>query len=869
MLKRSGLPFYTRVAVGTLMLLFGLHNSSSAQRNDAETQTTVTVRVPEAIDGGHLLFGVPLQGVKSPRHVAVYDESKNFVQADVFPLQNWQTQSKRWALIALPITSDSTKTRTLTIDWEKPLAPFEPGIQLNEMGSGELAIVNRHYDLRITSKGIASISTPTAEFEDIDWQPGLRLYQEEKLLTPDETGEIEILYNGNLYKKVRIVNQISGQVQMHQEFDFFAGSPYIKSQVRFINTSSEAVSLDGLVPLNIQFTGAQAKAVGLRDDIMIPTSHFSYHQGKHDWLLALSDTINVRGRDFELNEWAAIKLKNGVTVQWITPDFQELAADLIDRENVWEFKNDRLSMQYYRPLSDGAKDQVMLTKGMAKTFTHWMVFTGENESFASHAKKIHNMPYAIYDPSYLAKEGLMLEPRNMASIPLDINPLLTALQPVPAPLLSTATEKYEVGGMLYGIYPDIHETSSSLSGDVSLALIHGYLKWGDPMLRQIAYQHTLLQADWGVSHVIGTYDPIENPVAYPSFEGLLTGYLLWGDPWLLESAKQQAQNITGTPRNLGVSRGGDTQTRSLSSEANTRSWTLEQTLAANALNQMADILGESDLQETSKTMTSYLQSQQTSAGSWEYASQDISPSLLTGLVNQKLWHLYKQSQDENVKNSFLKGIEWSIYRQTSIDETYPGLFSAKEETKWDELAEWRLIYQATAQQADALNKAYQLTQNQDYFYAAHAGWYNVLTQGWLQQAQDNSNLMSAHLAIEGIPDFFEAAVRDELPMVIGNPDMLHDQALWMGPKATWDKKQFSFALKHTPAPVADAESNHTSTQEEKVLSIYFPAGEPQEVRVNEKVVDFTYNENLAIIECSIPLGTSDQTYQVVVALKGA
>ncbi len=861
MLKLPGLPVGVRVSVISGILAWSfVMNILHAQnkKNIPEESIPVTINIPNPVEGGHLLFGIPLGSAKTPNHVSVYDESGNFLEADVFPLQNWQSQNNRWALIAMPITDTSSAQRQLYISLDELNPPLEPGIQLAEMSSGEMAIVNRYYDLRISPSGISSISTPTASLEKVDWAPGIITYGDNKPLRASTNGEVIKLYDGNLYKKIRTVSTLNNGITVHQEYNFFANSPYIKCQTRFINTLTEDISLAGLMPLDINMPGAEAIAVATGKDQFVNTSQFTLHQGKHDWLLSMGEQSDIRGRTLFPKEWVALKLNNQVEIQWVFPNFQEMAAAQEDRESILSLKNGHFQLKHYQPLSDGSKDNIHLKKGMARTFTYWMIFSPEHESFESHGESIDKMPHVVYDLDYLSSNGLDVVKKTPKAFQSEVNLIRNTFQQIPPsvsiPALSNA---YDIGGMSFGLYTHVHE-SPHPNEDLTLQLLHTYLSSSKQDFSRIAYEQALLQADWGVLHNKELAEQgfdYENPVAYPSFEGLLLGYLVWGDPWFMEAAQKKGREISPSSTR-GVSRGQTVAARSLTATNSIE--IIDQSSVATSLIRLADLTGEASYRQSAVEMVSNIQDQQEESGIWssKRMSSSWDGTITTAEISQALWPLYFKYKDESLKNALLKGSSWLLYQQAELSDRYPGMFM--EDTEANSAVLDHEAYTTTATVANILLDAFTATNDTKYFYASNAAWFSVVNQ----QPVDMSNMYGSQTALTGFPKFAQTALESKLPALIGIESSSQSLFPWvgMGNQISWDEKKFIFDLKSH----LNDQQNKGNTDAPISLNIYFPFDKPSQVLLNGTSVEFEFDEQNALLSCKLVLEGDSKVYRVEV-----
>jgi len=614
--------------------------------------------------------------------------------------------------------------------------------------------------------------------------------------------------------------------------------------------------------------GANALAVGAGIDQIVPASEFTLHQGSDDWILALDNQPDLRGRTPFSREWASIRLRNEVEIQWVFPYFQEMTAALSDRESVLSLKNGRFYVQHYKPLSDGAKKNVKLKKGMARTFTYWMIFNSSEDQWATRAASISQMPYISYDLEYLSGSGF--------SMPVGIQPIIDSrLAPVQKSLteipyttsIPEISNTYQIGGMSYGLYSHVHKTLKDnvplhLGEDITLKLIHAYLRSLDTKLAEAAYQHALLQADWGTLHndqwASHNFD-YQNPVAYASFEGLLLGYVLWGDPWLLEAARKHAQAATGQSGTLsrGLSR-GEAQPSGEPSLSNER--LLEHSASAISLIRMSDLSGEEQFRQTAAQMVNQLQRQQQETGSWvlrQTPNNSLEETLTTAEIKNSLWPLYFRFKDETLKSTLLKGTSWLTGQQNNIPDTYPGMFTAYLDLTGQESHEsWALANAITASMARGLLQAFIASGTIEYFYASNAAWISTLNQ------KNNPPVYGAHAMLTDYPEFVQLANQRKLPALI-SIDVPQKISIWMGmgPTTSWDGKRFIFDVKWEEMPGKSI----TTKSNEVMLNVLFPHEKPGQVLVNGNPVKFEFDEKNFILKLGFSRVAEKSIYRIEIA----
>ena len=513
--------------------------------------TSFSIPFTQPITGSHVKMGIPLPEGISPQQVSIYDEKGMYIQADVFPLYSWPGINQRWALVAFPAISQTGEQQIYSLRFDKPAPPQEEGIKLEESANGELTLSNFFYRLTFGAAGIQSIGSTSSGPATLTWRSGVLRPGATELASPTNNGSLEILYNGNLYKKIRLKQEISKGVQVYQEWDLFANSPYVHYQTRIINTSPDRLDLSNLLPLYIKFSEQVSQGmVGIRPDEAFDSHSFSLHQSKHDWLATMAERENLRGNTGELSEWISLELSNGVKTQWLFPEFQEMAVAFTDRESVLSFKQNSLKLQPYKPLYGEQESQVVLPGGQARSFSAWMVINPIETNWEQHALLCKEMPQVIYDRSYVSSSQLLPEPASNVHFDYFLAPLALRSGTTPT---NTTDSKFPLMGLDYGwnVAAQDRLQQPEIRWDLSRTLIQNYLRLGEGKMGTSAYQYALLQADRGVNRNSLSNLPSDHPATSNHVEGLIAAYYIWGEPWFKEAADILANKSTLASRGGG------------------------------------------------------------------------------------------------------------------------------------------------------------------------------------------------------------------------------------------------------------------------------------------------------------------------------
>ena len=791
---------------------------------DAAGQVQVIVAFPEPVSNAPLTFGIPVGQAEAPEHVTLLDGRGRPIPADVSTLGNWESQPARWALISCVVSSPKGKPRRLRVRWGED-APRSPG---GPSAASTLA-------------GGPALGSSCA------------LIREDGEVLRPAAPEITILREGPVHRRVRAVSRPAEGLELHEEADWYAGSPFVRCRSRFINRTVSDIALAGIVPMEMPVGSGAPVTVGLGDGLSAECESFDVVQRAFGWTERVDGTVFASAAD-DLSEWVVMEGGSGGRLMLVFPHFQEMAAGDDDLESVLSFDGDTLRLHHYRPISDTA--DVRLRGSMARTFEYWLIVNPEPGTEAALARAVKAMPYVVHDREHLTRMGVFQE-RSVSRL-YDDELLEGALYFLRARVpraeylrCGRGTEPgpdksgegaYEVdlhaGGMLFGevfqyftpepTEGDIRFYTEELglspehvvtggryayrNGDIPLALWQQYLRTGDARLAAFAPIHTQLFADYAVSHApqslgIGHYycDWYANPYVYQRFEGLLLGYLATGEEWWLESATNMAEYCVRAWRDDDPCDGslngglGGVQTRS--------------PYIAKMLLRLHDVTGEAQYVRTARRLGEWAAKWQEPEGWWTMhpgTGRDFRCTpIFAGYICQGLWPVYKRTGEEALLTYLLRAADWYVEMQEDARGSNPGTFP---NSYWygEHISADNPIsgnYATTQHAANTLLQAYRATGEEPYFYSANAAWLSVLNhqtpEGGVPLGNSIQGSVWSHVMVESLPDFAAAAETDDLPIVLTSETGVPGDS-FMGKGATYEDGIFTFELKHrseSPLPV--------------------------------------------------------------------
>ena len=886
-------------------------------RSYAGGETTIKVMFPEAIQRAPLTFGIPLGQVASPRHVVLLDEDGRPVPADFAPLGDWDKQPARWTLVSCVLDgSYAGDQRRFTLRWGEEAASIEQSVTFQtplrmRVDGQTVEVVNTHYAMTLTPAGITSMNVRGKEVELRGWGP--LLTAEGNVVLWPMKGEIRVLCDGATRKAVRFTTQASRELELHQEFSFHAGSPYVRCDVRFINRSTKDLPLEAIVPLQAELTNVTKTRLGFGGPAARDTLRFCIRQEAFGWT---SDVEGGRGSpsgtEDNLGEWVCLRFGKDASLMLVFPHFQEMAAGDDDVASVYMFDGRMLSLRHYTPTSPTA--DVRLRGTMARTCTYWLVFDPPVGEEARVAQAVKAMPYVMYDRQHLTEMGVF--PEQAVSRLFDKELTQAALYfkraQVPRPEYVRCSRGadpgpdksgegfYEVdlhaGGMVFGEvfqYFTPKPTKSILeryrdeigiarehiitggsctyrNGDIVLALFQQYLRTGNRVLHGFARIHAQVFADVSVSHApesagLGHYycDWYGNPYVYQRFEGLLLGALVTGDMWWFETAQAMADYCVrawkdGQPQDGRLDGGlGGVQHRS--------------PYIAKMLLKMYEVTGKKEYADTAVRLAKWIIPLQEPEGWWrdtpgatrEYRNSPI----FAGYTCTGLWPLYHATRNKALLGSLMKAVDYHVGMQEDVSGNNPGAFpnsywyrveeGSQSKTPIPEKIEITGNFATTSHWADVILQAYLVTGDQDYFYSANAAWAGVLyhqtPEGGIPLSSGHEGSVWGHVMVESLASFAAVAEEHKLPIVLGSRARA-PISCFMGKGASYKDGVFTFELKY----------RH---EDDVLVRVFFPAGAPVEVTVNGKAVRHRYDPKCRAVAFKVPASNEFRTARVVVREK--
>ncbi len=419
----------------------------------------------------------------------------------------------------------------------------------------------------------------------------LGVYRQER----DEAAIVK-LFDGPHYKRYRVSSRffhsqrLNRPFRLHFEVETWADSPYLMVHSRFINeTFKETMSdlvLFAFAPGGANHTAAVS---GVDEDEFSGGTEMSVRQRRDEWVVRADGADLARGLENDLGEWARIA-RDGEAVTLVVPDFQGFGPAEPDLESVLSATaGGGLELRHYSPLNSGTNTGGTITfwNSAARTFRMALHAGPDSLSGPAVAVPIRQLPSIQYDRAFLTSQGTFAEDRvtriydqvtlegtryfDRARALRQDYPRLGRGMP---PQKGEGFEKpfTNTGGMLFGEVWQYMEPNGAWNkswipkqksegnlphwyepvdragfatyrvGDHSMAMAYSYLRTGDRQVFEIFRDHSLLYADWAVSHPTGSVHYYANwtgkPHVYVRLAGPIIAYLVDGDPWLLETAEQ-------------------------------------------------------------------------------------------------------------------------------------------------------------------------------------------------------------------------------------------------------------------------------------------------------------------------------------------
>ena len=755
----------------------------------AEGTAEVTVHFPEPIERAPVTFGIPLGQVASADRIVLLDEDGEPIPADFTPLGNWEHQPARWTLVSCVLDGKKAgEKRKLALRWDqKEAAWFETPLRMRVKGP-KVDVVNTEYLMMLSPRGIEAMSVKGTIVGLEGWHPGVVLKDGESLRPQD--GEVRVLRDGAVCKAVRFTSTLSDALELQQEFTFYAGSPFVRCDVRYVNRSTEDIPIRSVAPVLASF-GSSDIAIGLEDGKPFRSTTVSVWQDAFGWEAVAGATAAKPGRNVAtgeedtLGEWMSMGIRFGrvTSLMVVVPHFQEMAGAEGGLANHMGCGEGMLDVTFYGPRPGTASSaDIRLRETMARTFTYWLVFDSPEWEEAAIARAVKAMPHVVYDRQYLSGMGVFQE--HAVSHLFDEELLEAALYfkraQVPRleyPRCSRGADPgpdksgegfYEVdlhaGGMVFGetfqyfapeptesIIQRYHDeigipldhivTGGSCTyrnGDIVLALFQQYLRTGDRAVHDFARIHGQVFADVSVSHApvsagLGHYycDWYGNPYVYQRFEGLLLGALVTGDVWWYETAVSMADYCVrawkdGQPRD-GRLTGGYGGVQYRSP------------YIAKMLLRLYALTGERKYADTAVRLAEWIMPVQEPEGWWrdtpgatrEYRCSPI----FAGYTSMGLWPLYHATKNEALRQSLMKAVDFHVGMQEDASGNNPGTFPN---------SYWYRVQEGSTSKTP-IPEEIKITGN----YATSSHWANVILQAYLATG-DLDYFYSANAAWFGV-----------------------------------------------------------------------------------------------------------------------
>jgi hypothetical protein len=917
-MKRVSLCQHTALTMGLAFYLV-LMTAGAEERSpwridvprhgEARGETTVEVAFPSPGARMPVTFGIPLGQAQSPGHVVVLDGHGKNIPADVTALGNWDHAPARWALVSCVVDGSSADSRVpLTLRWGDPGPEYESTLHVS-VDEDSVVVTNAHYFMRLSSAGIESLEYSGRLLKTDSWQPAF-VTREGRELRPT-SGKLLRLYDGPIHQSLRFVSHLSDALELHQEYDFHADSPVVRCRMRYVNRSVEDISLRQIVPVEIVGLSAIDRVkTGLSEGgNVMEAATASVVQEAFGWRAVVGDA-RAEGKADTLGEWLMLtspQRERGFML--VFPHFQEMAAGERTAFSEMAFGDEKFQLRHYVALP-GKTPDIRLRETMARTFEYWIVADVEPGQEAAMARAVKQQPYVVYDRAHLTAMGVF--PEKQVSRLFDEEVLEAAryfkraqVPRIEFPRCSRGADPgpdksgegfYEVdlhaGGMVYGeVFQYFEPTPPEVlrkqyhqelgiplehivtggkctyrNGDIVLALYQQYLRSGDATLAQFAPIHASVFADVSVSHApasngLGHYycDWYSNPYVYQRFEGLLLAALVTGDPWWMETATAMADYCVsgwkdGFPRDGGLTGG-------------LHGVQLRSPYIAKMLLEMHALTGEQKYADTAARLAEWLMPLQEPEGWWrdtpnatrEYRNSPI----FAGYSCMGLWPLYKATGNERLGATLLKAADYQVSMQEDPTGRNPGTFpnsywyrvkeGSQSTTPIPDTIVIEGNYAVTSHWANIIFQAFLETGDLDYFYSANAAWVNVLNhrtpEGGVPLSNGRDASVWSHVMVECLPNFAAVAEEQSLPIVMGSW-VNAELDCFMGKGATYQDGDFAFGMKYRhDAPLS--------------VRVYFPAGKPQSVTLDEETMPFEYDATRKVATFRLPPATEYRAARVM------
>ena len=330
------------------------------------------------------------------------------------PRGNWQAQPARWTLVSCVVDPIAGKdSRTLTLRWGKKMRRPKSPLRLRLKGTTAL-VENTDYAMILTPQGITAMKIKDTEVQITSrWRPIVFPVEEFGLAPVD--GSATLLHDGRIHKAIRFTSMLTEDLELHQEFRFYADSPYVRCDVRFINRTAQDLRLNGIAPVVAGLDNVTGLCAGLEDGVPHDTSGVFVRQEAFRWWANTGYgspelAPAARGVADNLGEWLALRIADGPSLMLVFPHFQEMAAGDKHAASEYAFDGKRLHLLHYVAASPVLPPpDVRLREGMARTFTYWLAFDPPPDREAAIARAVKVMSHVVYDRAFLTSMGVFQE----------------------------------------------------------------------------------------------------------------------------------------------------------------------------------------------------------------------------------------------------------------------------------------------------------------------------------------------------------------------------------------------------------------------------------------------------------------------------
>ena len=894
----------------------------------AEGTAEVTVHFPEPIERAPVTFGIPLGQVASADQIVLLDEHGEPIPADCTPLGNWEHQPARWTLVSCVLDGKKAgEKRTLALRWgEEKTPPAETPLRMSVNGP-KVAIRNLDYKMMLTPKGIETMSVKDTVVGQ-PWQSGIQLRDGQRLW-PQE-GQVRVLHDGAVCKAVRFTAALSDALELHQEFTFFADSPYVRCDVRYVNRSTSDIPVQSLMLISGWPLSAHV-FVGLEEGesfhvnrlpVSWNTKTVSVWQDAHGWEAVAGATdedpgrVVAAGRQDTLGEWVSQRVGDETSLMLVVPHFQEMAAAEEGVANHMGCGEYSLDVTFYRPWPDGVRSaDIRLREGMARTFTYWLVFDPPKRKKAAIARAVKALPHVVYDRKHLTDMGVFQE--HVASPLFDEEVLEAALyfKRAQVPRLEyvrcsrgadpgpdkSGEGFYEVdlhvGGMVFGetfqyfapeptdsIIKRYHDeigipldhivTGGSCTyrnGDIVLALFQQYLRTGDRTVHDFARVHGQVFADISVSHA-------------PASAGLGHYYCDWyGNPYVYQRFEGLLLGalVTGdawwyeTALDMAdycVRAWKDGQPRDGGLTGGYGGVQYRSPYIAKMLLRLYALTGEKKYADTAVRLAEWIMPVQEPEGWWRDtpgATREYRCSpIFAGYTCMGLWPLYHATKNKALRQSLMKAVDFHLGMQEDASGNNPGTFP---NSYWYRVEEGRTS-------KTPIPEEIKITGN----YATTSHWANVILQAYL--ATGNLDYFySANAAWFGV--LAHQTAEGGVPLSNGREGSVWGHVMVESLPAfaaIAEERRLPIVLgPRTRRPVAafmgkgatyknGAFTFELKYQSDKPLPVrvYFPAGEPAEVTLDGAAIARSYDVQARVVRIEAPPSAEFRRARFVMRIDG-